>query len=43
MVIPMYQLFGSGFGHSGSTSNLGAMTTALPLTVVVFSSELWPM
>ena len=26
MVMPMTQWFGSGFGHSGSTSKIGALT-----------------
>src|SRR5437867_4089161 len=37
----MSQWFGNGFGHSGSTSNLGAITVAAS-TAALFSSTMLP-
>src|SRR5438309_2081890 len=41
IVCPMSQWFGNGFGHSGSTSNLGAITVAAS-TAALFSSTVLP-
>src|SRR6266545_6972471 len=38
MAEPSTQWFGSGFGHNGSTSNLGACTLPLVCAAAVFSS-----
>src|SRR6478736_10177362 len=37
----MYQPFGSGLGHIGSTSNLGALIPVPPWARAFFSSTLW--
>jgi hypothetical protein len=41
IVIPVTQWFGIGFGHMGSTSNLGAVTPAA-CTVALFRSTAEP-
>src|SRR3974390_3086586 len=38
--MPSSQWFGSGFGHSGSTSNMGASTSG-PLAAVLLSRKAW--